>query len=798
MSGYQRIQQKIKDLESRLATAVVMPGRINILNALSRELFVYEVDRSMQYAREARKLASEINYDRGIAMSLNNEALCCRIKSDFRKSKQVATEALKIFERIGDKGGQADALNNIAFMEVNTEDYENALQHALKALALAQEADEKDVQAFACLVNGMVSELLGDYPQAIDYHLKSLSLSREAEDVANEGASLINLGIVFRKIGEREKAKEHFESAYKLFQDLQIKLLEASSLYNLGTAYSEFGDYARALDHFKQSLQIQKDIGHAQGQGACYINIGIMFMRMRKFAEAEENIRQSIELARSFGKKNHECKGMLHLAEVYLEQQDGYEAINILEEAHNEAEIYGIKEVRYQILQALSRAYEMNGDFRKAFSFYKDATALRDELINEESTQKNRGLMLLHEVQTARREREIAIRDKERAEQSEKFKEQFLANMSHEIRTPMNAIVGLVNLLSKSSLNALQAKYLKAIHQSSDHLLSIIQDILDFSKIEAGQISLEVINFSIRECMESVHNTLQYNADEKKITLEYSCDEKIPELLSGDPARLKQIFINLVSNAIKFTENGSVRFSASVQKKENSSTSIAFKVEDTGIGIPEDMLDDIFKSFVQASSSTTRKYGGTGLGLSISQHLVEMQGGSISVKSKMNEGTTFTFVIPYHEAMEDIMVSLPEAPEAMPAIHGIRVLVAEDNKFNQMVAIDSLESMIPGVKIEVAVNGRVALEKIRSAKFDLVLLDLQMPEMDGYEVAVLLRNDENILIREIPIIALTANATKTEREKCLKQGMNGYVAKPFKSEELLKQIHLVLSAEISK
>src|SRR6185295_16290730 len=184
-----------------------------------------------------------------------------------------------------------------------------------------------------------------DYPQAIEYHLKSLSLSREADDVANEGASLINLGIVFRKIGQRDKAKENFENAYRLFQDLHIQLLEASSLYNLGTSYGEFGDHERALEYLRRSLQIQKDIGHAMGQGACYLNIGIMLQRMKRYTEAEENIRQSIELAKSFGKKNQECKGKLYLAEVYLDQRDEWEAITILEETFNEAEIYGIKEI---------------------------------------------------------------------------------------------------------------------------------------------------------------------------------------------------------------------------------------------------------------------------------------------------------------------------------------------------------------------------------------------------------------------------------------------------------------------
>ncbi|MEO5674553.1 MAG: tetratricopeptide repeat protein [Chitinophagales bacterium] len=777
-------------MENHLSIVSEPVERVDILNALSKELFVYEVDRSLQKARDARKIAVDISYPRGVAMSLNNESLCCRIKSDFRKSKQVATEALRIFESVSDKAGQADALNNISFIEVNQNDFENALQHSLEALALAQEAGKKDIEAFACLVSGMVSELLGDYPQAIEYHLRSLSLSRDAGDFANEGASLINLGIVFRKIGERAKAKEHFEQAHIIFQDLQIKLLEASSLYNLGMAHSEFSDYLTALGYLRQSLQIQKDIGHAQGQGACYIHIGIMLHKLRKYHEAEENIRHSIEFAKSFGKKNQECKGMMHLAELYLDQKDEREAICILEEAHNEAEIYGIKELRYQILKVLSRAYELNHDFKKAFSFYKEAVLLREELINEESTVKNRGLMLFHEVETARRERLIAIHDKERAQQSEKFKEQFLANMSHEIRTPMNAISGLVDLLSKSSLNELQAKYLNAIRQSSDNLLGIIQDILDFSKIEAGQIEIEKISFSIAECLESLHNSLSFKALEKGLSFEIDIDPEIPEMVCGDPSRLKQIFINLIGNAIKFTEKGSVKISAIIDRKENDLNWICFRVSDTGIGIPADKINDVFESFVQAGSSINRKYGGTGLGLSISRHLTDLLGGSISVSSAVNTGTTFTFILPYTKPSYDHTGS--STSEKTSSMNGLRILLAEDNRFNQMVAVDSLKSMIEHITIEVAENGKAALEKIHSTRFDLLLLDLKMPEMDGYETAQCIRADADILIREIPIIALTANATNTEKEKCFQNGINGYVAKPFRSEELLRQIQQVL------
>ena len=793
MKAYEDLKKRIAVLELNLNSTSDSALKVDLLNSLSRELFVYEVEKSLRYAYEARTLAQRIDYPFGEGKALVNEAMGCRIRSDFKKSKQLAASALAIFEKIDDKSGQADALNNISFMELNMEDNENAVEHGLKALTLAQEGEDKEVLAFSFLVNGMLYELLGDYSRAMEHHLRSLSVSREISDKAAEGAAIINLGIVFRKIGEREKAKKYFEEAHEIFKDLNIQLMVSSSNFNLGKIYSEAADYPKALEHFNRCLQIQKEIGHAQGQGACYINIGTVHRKMGHFNEADENIRQSIELARSFGKKNSECKGLLELAECFLDQRMEHDAIDILEEVHNEAEIFGIKEIRQQVLAMLSRANEMRGDFRKAFSFYKEATSLHEELINEEIMLKMKGLTLLQDVETAKHEREIALKEKERAEQSEKFKEQFLANMSHEIRTPMNAIAGLADLLGKTTMNPLQSKYVKAIRQSTESLLGIVHDILDFSKIESGQTMLESINFSIEECMENVCSSLRHRAEEKSITLNLNFDEKIPALVSGDPLRLKQILINLTGNAIKFTEEGSVSVEAHLKKREGELWSVVFKVIDTGIGIPDDKLNDVFESFVQATPSTTRKFGGTGLGLTISKHLVEMQGGSISVKSKLGEGTEFSFIIPYSPAIEEKMLMLPDDGSA-PLLKGLRVLVVEDNKFNQLVAVDSLRSMIDDVAIEVAENGKVALEKIHQQPFDLVLLDLQMPEMDGYETTSNVRSDPDSSIRELPIVALTANATKTEKEKCLSSGMNGYVSKPFRMEELLRQIRQVLTA----
>ncbi|MBA3647058.1 MAG: tetratricopeptide repeat protein [Chitinophagales bacterium] len=796
MTDYQSIQNKMHLLEEDLNLALEPQDRIRILNSLSRELYVYSLDRAQSMAKEAWRLAIEIKDQEGIAASLNSEALCCRIRSDFKKSLQLSQEAFKIYEKEGNKKGLAESLSNIAFMQLNIEEIDEALPNAHKSISLSQEVGDIKSETFANLVMGMVYECIGNYPKALEHHLKTLSLARSINDGSNEGAALLNLGIIFRKIGEIKRAMQHFEDSYKIFQALRIKLLEAASLYHLGTVYRDLGEYSKALQHLRLSLQYQKELNHVQGQGACLMNIGTVYQKLKKFQEAEECIRQSIELARVFGRKNYECNGLCCLGECFMEQKRDREAIHLLEEARAEAEQYALKETLYKIQLALARAYERRNDFKKSLIYFKSSTALREELVNEESSRKNKGLMLLHEVETAKRDKEIAIKDKERAEQSEKFKEQFLANMSHEIRTPMNAIVGLINLLSKTKLEALQLKYVDAIRQSADNLLSIIQDILDFSKIESGQTELEEINFSIRDSVEMVYNTMRYKAEEKNLQFSVTCDENLPAEVAGDTVRLKQILINLTGNAIKFTDNGFVKIECTIQEENEEFCAVHFAVTDSGIGIPEQKMDDVFKSFVQASASTTRKYGGTGLGLSISKHLVEMQGGTIGVTSKVNEGTQFSFTIPYKKLAAEEFSYVPInsiVSESSFSLDGLKVLLVEDNKFNQLVAVDTLESQIPHVKVEVAENGKIALEKLKAMPFDVILLDLQMPEMDGYEMAELVRNQFDSPLKDIPIIALTANATRTEQDKCIEKSIDGYISKPFRSSDLMEQLQSVLT-----
>ncbi|MEN9522975.1 MAG: hypothetical protein RL065_1352 [Bacteroidota bacterium] len=382
----------------------------------------------------------------------------------------------------------------------------------------------------------------------------------------------------------------------------------------------------------------------------------------------------------------------------------------------------------------------------------------------------------------------------ELAIQSAKFKDQFLANMSHEIRTPMNAIVGMTRLMLKRDQDNDNLKYLNAIQQASNNLLVIVNDILDVSKIEAGKMEIEQIPFSLHQVLDGVQNTLQFKAEEKNLPLLFVVDSNVPDSIIGDPTRLTQVLINLIGNAIKFTEKGNVTLKVYTFNSTNENSShehifIQFDVMDTGIGIAEDKLDKVFESFSQAGSDTSRKFGGTGLGLTISKQLSEMMGGNIGVKSTLGEGTTFWFTIPCKQidsnAVSESENLLNDFIELAKKLDGINILLTEDDGFNQIVAIDSLQSLIPNVNIDVAENGKIATEKVAAKKYDIVLMDLQMPEMNGYQATEAIRATGN----SIKIMAMTADALKTDTDKCFAIGMNDYISKPFEEEDLIRKIY---------
>ncbi len=375
------------------------------------------------------------------------------------------------------------------------------------------------------------------------------------------------------------------------------------------------------------------------------------------------------------------------------------------------------------------------------------------------------------------------------AEQSLKIKETFLANMSHEIRTPLNAIIGFTDILSASALPEKEKDFIKIIQTSGVNLLRIINDILDISKIEAGMMTFEVHPLSIRDIFQSLNSMLQGKIKEKRIGLFFSTEDNVPEVLNGDPVRLTQILLNLIGNAIKFTAEGYVTISARLQGVEEGVHTITFFIKDTGIGIPEDKLQRIFERFSQVEHSTTRNYGGTGLGLSIALQLVQLQGGTMSVFSKEGTGSEFYFTLPFSKGELPALVKEGKGriDVDFAALQGKSILAVEDNPVN----IELLVHMfgLKGLTLDIAHNGKLALGQLSDKKYDIILMDMELPEMNGYDTTTYIRQQ---MKSDVPIIAMTAHAMAGEREKCLSLGMNDYISKPLNATLLFEKIYAIL------
>ncbi|MBG6188554.1 ATP-binding protein [Flavobacterium sp. CAN_S2] len=372
------------------------------------------------------------------------------------------------------------------------------------------------------------------------------------------------------------------------------------------------------------------------------------------------------------------------------------------------------------------------------------------------------------------------------AKNAVKTKQQFLSNMSHEIRTPMNAIIGFTKVILKTDLTTKQKEYLEAIKMSGDALIVLINDILDLAKVDSGKMTFEKIPFKMKASISAMLHLFETKIQEKNLNLIQVYDDKIPTNIIGDPVRLHQIILNLVSNAVKFTTKGKITVSVDLLHEDAENVILQFAVTDTGIGIAEEKIEKIFENFQQASSGTSRLYGGTGLGLAIVKQLIEPQGGKIIVKSKVNEGSTFSFTLPFQKANADTELE-NEIVELDSEVKNIKVLVVEDIPLNQLLMKTLLDDF--GFQYDMAENGKIAIEKLKNNDYDIILMDLQMPVMNGFEATEYIRNT---MISKIPIIALTADVTTVDLAKCKAVGMNDYLAKPVDERLLYSKIITIL------
>jgi signal transduction histidine kinase len=482
--------------------------------------------------------------------------------------------------------------------------------------------------------------------------------------------------------------------------------------------------------------------------------------------------------------KTKETEFALVLMDVQMPGMDGFQAVEIIRQdpknvflpiiyitaIYNE-NYYRTKGIKTGAVDFITKPIVPDlfiGKVTLFVNLYKQRISLEEEILKRKQAEED--------MKKAR----------DQAREAAQAKQVFLSTMSHEIRTPLNAIVNTAKLLKDEDPRPDQLEDIDILEFSAQNLLHLINDILDFSKIDAGKIEFEAIEFELRKLMNGVQQSFDYQATKKEVALEFSTDRDIPEVIIGDSARLSQILINLIGNAIKFTDVGKVTVDASLLSINEKSLELQFAVTDTGIGIAENKIGLIFESFTQASTSTTRKYGGTGLGLAITKKLVELQGGKIDVYSKPGQGSRFVVTMTFLRSHKDHVGEDMLAQASFTSLKGLRVLVVEDNLVNQKIVTKFLVKW--EVSVDLAENGLVAVEMAKHKAYDLVLMDLHMPEMNGYDATSAIRKLENNPNRDIPVIALTASAFMEDREKIYSYGMSGYIIKPFNPSELYWKI----------
>jgi len=732
------------------------------------------------------------------------------------------TKSLKYLENINDSSELANILNRIGLIYNSKGDFNKSLENLMESLRLYQCTNDDIGMGVAYCNIGMVYRRLGEYEKALDYLQKTLNIEKNVQMPRQIIESYIQIGIIYEETGEYEKAINNYKKGLKIAREINYKKKIAGCLNNIGVVYYDMRDFNLALDYYFESLEMKHEIGDKHGITVTTINIAEAYLELSKSGLQSNpeniikyfgNIDNIISLLNESTKLAEETGNYQDLLNTYLALIDVHSEIgNYKDAVFYQGKFMAVNDSLFSIdkdrevakLQAKLDAGQKEQEIKLMDA--KNAAQL-----SKIKTQNNRRyifmgggislvlmiLSLIHRLvfmRNAQKElqaKNIHIQfEKDKAEQGEKVKEQFLENMSHEIRTPMNSILGMTNILLKNKHLKAQEKYLDAIAQSSDNLMVILNDILDLSELEAGRIVLENKLFNLPDELKRVEDILKFKAKEKNISLKCEPMGELPEWIIGDPTRLNQILINLIGNAIKFTEKGGVSVSVHLKKQDQQQVLLEFEINDTGIGISRDRLDAVFQSFTQADGKTTRHYGGTGLGLTISKQLVELQNGKISVTSQLGKGSRFIFELPY-EIGNSPQEDEPEKALEYPKLKGIRVLVAEDNEFNAMVLLEELNSSIEDCVVDIANNGVMALNNVIAREYDIILMDLLMPEMDGYEAAMAIRSLDSHK-KNTPVIAMTASTMKSDIKKCFEAGMDGFIPKPFETDELLKKIEQLI------
>jgi len=770
-------------------------------------------DKSLWHVYEAQTLAKEINYAAGIGktnfliVELFEESLNIDSVVSLLKEASLQLGEAKLF------GGKAKSLNLLGIVYERQGKYRLASQAYFNALGIFQTLG--DAVGIANVKNniGLIYQLQKNYHTALYFYKEVVSIGEGIKDEDILANAYNNMAICYQELKRPDKAFLYFYEVFKI-DSLQNNAPNLALSYNnLGVVELDLKNYSLAKHYLFLAIKMKRKSGEYLGLANTYNNIGQVYLHTKQYDSALYYIKLAINDAKmdyafpylqdayklygeileskgDFKLANHYFKLSNSIADSILQvenasimehMQDDYKLIL----AEKAALVNNIEKERNWFKQGLTAslivlAFSFSGFL--LFYIAKVKKAFKNLQLKQRKIELQNKILQVKNIEV--------VQAKEAAEEAYNVKSQFISTISHEIRTPLNAIVGVANLLQMSEPRLDQVENLNILKISSDNLMHLVNNILDFSKMESGKLQLETIDFNLRELVLDVKELFSIKAAEKGIELIVNIDGKIPNVLKGDPLRINQLLINLVNNAIKFTETGFVQLEVNLQLSTINHALVYFSITDTGIGIPVAKQGAIFNSFTQADSNTTRKFGGTGLGLSICKRILDNLHSKLQLESVVGKGSKFYFTINFEVSRNASLGKSSVTASFEDSIQGKRVLVVEDNMMNVMVIRQFLQKW--GVITEIALNGKEGISRLEEANYDAILMDIHMPEMDGIEATKLIRKMENPRKRNIPIIALTAENEMQFRQKVYEVGMNDYIFKPFNPDDLKERLGYAL------
>lgn len=783
--------------------------KIEYLNLLSSSLLKQDVNASLKYSMEAIELSIELNKPQLQAEASYNAAEAYKLKGENIQALDYFLKGLRTFRDINDKIGAAKCSNSCGVIYRFLGDYPTALEYHLKALKSYEKLEDQRGVCLSMINVGVVYSNLNKYDIALDYYKKSLEISYQIEDKAAQISALIATGNVYWLSNEVDRALNYYNQALQLTEELGFEIENPAGIYNnLGNAYRKKENYEKAHDYYTKSLEFSQGIGDKNLISITLKNIGINYKLSGDYEQAIKYLNQAKEIVENTHILKVHKEVLEELSDTYASLEDYKNSLKYFKE-FSRLQVSVVDEEASNKLSIMQLGFHLKDEASKQTINEVDLNlkVLKERNIRNiivfitllsvavifvlwsryrMKLKKNQELKSLNEdlekrvekrTRSLREENERRRIAQEHAELANETKNKFLANISHEVRTPLNAIVGFCDIASKDNASNGLMVNLDKIKDSSVHLLSLVKDIIDYSQMEKGTTVLKEFSFDLNELLSSVVNAFYLDSKSKKIELDYSLNSKVPTKLLGDKDALRQILYNLVGNALKFTEKGSVKINVDVgiNEIEDNNVELTFSVKDTGIGISPMKQKLIFMDFTQEYDSSSRKYGGAGLGLTISKHFVELMDGNISVNSTKGKGSEFKFSVKLKINREAPVSSKEEfKPKEFEKMH---ILIAEDNLLNAQVIVAFLSRL--GHTAVVANNGLEALEALKTEEFDAILMDIEMPEMDGLEATKEIRSGKrNVLNPKVPIIALTAHALKDYEDKSFEAGMNSYLTKP--------------------